>query len=170
MPQKVKEGGNRYLGTAGWLELAADDAVVVMRRIREMDKFKGDKGDVTQINADVYVVSPAKRAGEFYPDQNIINAGITNKLVGEPDGAALAARLVKLKNGSNPYPAANPTSEAEDGAIEKAYAALGLKSDEDDAFFKLAHERHAQAERADVTNGARAANGSTAVDDDLPPF
>jgi hypothetical protein len=167
MPQKVKEGGNRYLGTAGWLELAAADAVVVMRRVRQMEDFKGDKGDVPQINADIYVVAPAKRAGEFWPDQNVINRGITNKLEGEADGAALAARLVVLKNGANRYPAANPTSEAEDGAIEKAYAALGLKSDDDDAFFRLARERYQQAERADVTNGARAAN---AADDDEPPF
>jgi hypothetical protein len=95
------------------------------------------------------------------------NGGITNKLVNEPDGTAVAGRLEVKKNGRNEFPVMNPTEPAEWKLVESVYKAQKVDIDAPDAdeqlFTKLrqAHESNARA----AGNGA-----ATTPADDEPPF
>ena len=133
MPKSAAEGGGTYLGTPGWLKLAEAQAVVLIYKVRRMSDFigtvKDNDGNVkaaVQISADVYVIAPESRAGEFWPGQNIINGAITNKLVDEDDGTVIAAHIAQGKTGANKFPMADPTSEPEWKLVVQTYAEHGI--------------------------------------------
>lgn len=182
MPKQAEAGGGTYLGTPGWLKLADANAVVLIFKHRRMEDYigtvKDNDGNVkaaVQIAADVLVLAPESRAGEFWPGQNIINGAITSKLVDEPDGVAIGAHVAQGKTGANKWPMADPTSEPEWKLVEAAYADAGIDiaspSADAELFAKL-RKAHAETKRDEVR--ASTASVSTAkgapIDDDDPPF
>lgn len=184
MPKKAAEGGGAYLGTAGWLALGAASGIVLIRRHEQMADFAGDKGPVPQIRADVVVLSPSKRSGEFWPDQHLINTALVNKLINEDEGTAIAARVDVGKNGANKYPQANPPSEPEYKLVEEFYSEHDVDIDDDDCDARLFAKLHKiykasmreevreQATKATTSSGKASSKATTVEDndDDEPPF
>jgi hypothetical protein len=165
---KVDAGEKRWLNTDDLVDLGKAGGVVLIRRTRRLEDFPGANGPVVKILCDILVVSArGGRDGEFWPDQDTYNGGITNKLINEPDGTAVAGRLEVKKNGRNEFPVMNPTEPAEWKLVESVYKAQKVDIDAPDAdeqlFTKLrkAHESNARA----AGNGA-----ATASADDQPPF
>lgn len=183
MPKQAAAGGGTYLGTAGWLKLADENAVVLIFKHRRMEDYVGTVKDndgntktAVQIAADVLVLAPEKRAGEFWPGQNIINGAITSKLVDEPDGTAIGSHIAQGKTGANKWPMADPTSEPEWKLVEAAYAERGVDitspTADADLFAQLrkahaAEQRDGVREKVGAVSGAK---GASAADDDEPPF
>src|SRR5689334_4633268 len=100
MPKKAQDGGGNYLGAQGLVALADANAVVLAQRVEQLADFKSDKPEhkqyapSKQIKTHILVVSSkgGERDGEFWPDQNLISAGWTLKLIDEVDGAVIAGR------------------------------------------------------------------------------
>lgn len=179
MPKKAADGGGNYIGSAGLIELGNTGGIVLLYKRRQLPDFKGDDGPATNIEVDLAVVAPEKRAGEFWPVQGIINKAVTSKLVDEPDGTVIVGRLDVGKRGANKYPMLNSTSEPEDEAVEAFYAKYGIDiSDDtcDEALFSVLRDLHKQELRAEVNEQtAKATKSAPAAsapvdDDDEPPF
>lgn len=176
MPKKAVDGGGNYIGSAGLIELGNVGGVVLFYKRRQLPDFQGDDGPATNVEVDLAVVAPSKRAGEFWPVQGIINKAVTSKLADEPDGTVIAARIDVGKRGANKYPMANSPSEPEYAAVEAFYAERGVDINADDcdeALFKILRDAHKAEMRADVreqTAKVSPAAPAAADDDDSPPF
>ena len=188
MPKKAQDGGGgNYLGAQGLVALADANAVVLAQRVEKMADYKSDKPEhkhhapSTQIKTHILVVSSkgGTRDGEFWPDQNVINAGWTLKLddgVAE-DGEVIAGRAATY--GAN-RACLNAPSDPEYAAIEKFYRDRGLDPDngEDDGkLFTTLLAEHKEAARATVREanaklGGKGGEtgGNAAGADDEPPW
>ena len=179
MPKKaVDGGGGLYLGAQGLLALAGAGAVVLAQRVERMADYKSDKPEhkhnkpVAQIKTHILVVASKgdARNGEFWPDQNLIHAGWTNKL---GDGSATDGEViagVAATYGDN-RACLNAPSGPDYAAIEEFYRDRGLNPDDtaDDAkLFKTLLAEHAAGARAEVRDAV--AQKGTPRDDDIPPF
>jgi hypothetical protein len=156
----------KWLNTDDLVELAEKNAIVLVYKTRRLEDFPGSNGPVPKILADLLIVAPTSRAGELWPDQDFINAGITNKLVGEPDNTAVAGRLERKEKGRTKYPVMNPTQGSEWKAIEDVYKTHKVDIDAPDADEQL----FAKLRAAHESNARAAGNGKPAVDDGDPPF
>lgn len=176
MPKKAADGGGNYIGSAGLIELGNTGGIVLIHKRHQLPDFQGDDGPATNIKVDLVVVAPAKRAGEFWPTQGIINKAVTSKLVDEPDGTVVVGRLDVGKRGANKYPMLNSPSEPEYAAVEAFYASHGIDIGDDDCderLFTALHAAHKAEMRSEAREQTAKANGSpaaAAADDDEPPF
>jgi hypothetical protein len=164
---KVETGEKRWLNTDDLVELAKAGAVVLIRRTRRLEDFPGANGPVAKILCDILVVTArGGRDGEVWPDQDIYNGGITNKLTNEADGTAVAGRLEVKGKGKNEFPVLNPTEPAEWKLVEAVYKTHKVDIDASDADEQL----FAKLRKAHESNARAAGNGKPADDDELPPF
>lgn len=150
-----------------WLdfkELAKENAAVLfsVREIEEEQKFAN--GEFSPVKARVIVLT-GKHAGEVYPSERILAAGIRNKLTEAGEGEDVVGRI-------RPYGARkHPGLEAEeDGDIELAEAAL-VKLKNGRAKPKTTEPEDADDEpevpaQRRASNGTRAKARSTQHDDE----
>jgi hypothetical protein len=198
MPRKAEAGtggGGRWIDKEGWLALAKDEAIVVIKRVERVDDYVNPRGEhAEQYRVEVIVCSSkgGKRTGEYYPPFNMTSRAIVSKF-GDPiepdsegkggrqgavDGEVIGARIVALGSGASSYPGATPPRGPEWEAVEKFYAANECTFDEDgDAkLFKVFAARYAEANRAELRDAKAkvadkgAERGADADDDDTPPF
>jgi hypothetical protein len=195
MPRKAEAGtggGGRWIDKEGWLALAKDEAIVVIRRVERVEDYVNDRKErAEQYRIEVIVCSSKgdRRTGEYYPPFNITSRAIVSKF-GDPrepddegkggrqgavDGEVIGARIVSIGT-TRPYPGANEPSGPEWEAVEKFYAANECTFDEagDEKLFRVFAARYAEANRAELRDAKSkvADKGAErgAEDDDEPPF
>lgn len=203
MPRKAEAGSGLsgrkpWLGKEDWLELAAVDALVVIRRVERVEDFvneRKERAEQYKVEVIVCYAKPDKdgevRTGEYYPPFNITSRAIVSKFgdpvapddegkggrTGAVDGEVIGARIVSIGK-TRPYPGANEPSGPEWEAVEKFYAANDCTFDEagDAKLFQVFATRYAEEKRSNVreTVGAFAGKGgeggNAPDDDDSPPF